>query len=395
MPRKRQQRKRTPYPGVFRLDNDRYLVVTTWTDPKTGRRRKRERTMNTLAEALQAHAEPPREEARERPSRPRCGDFAKPFLSEHSEGLAPSTVDRYVRDLAHWSLRFGDYFVDALEPRDIQSWVREMKAAGVAPSTINGRLNTVRLVLDRAMDEGWLAINPARRTKAVTVPRTTGRRSVSLTPSQLRSFLDGVERLAARSVLNPDIARMIQVLAWTGMRMGELRALRWEDVSDDELHIRRSVWNGHEKSTKTGDPRSLPVTGPLASLLVEQRAWLAETRHEGLPSGLVFPASGQSARAGATKRDSDELLWFKSGSCLNRALRRVCHEAGVPELSPHALRRSFEKLLRRANVDQLVRRSMAGWRSPEAQDIYTDVDEEDRRAAFGAMLQVVNGGKSS
>ena len=62
-------------------------------------------------------------------------------------------------------------------------------------------------------------------------------------------------------------------------------------------------------------------------------------------------------------------------------------------LSPHALRRAFEELLRRANVDQLVRRSTGGWRSPDAQDIYSDVDSEDRREALGSVLTLVEGRK--
>ena len=61
----------------------------------------------------------------------------------------------------------------------------------------------------------------------------------------------------------------------------------------------------------------------------------------------------------------------------------------MPPLSPHALRRSFEKLLRRADVDGLVRRSLAGWASTNAQEIYTDVDADDRVEALGAVVQLV------
>ena len=60
-----------------------------------------------------------------------------------------------------------------------------------------------------------------------------------------------------------------------------------------------------------------------------------------------------------------------------------------PHLSPHAPRRSFEKLLRRAEVDGLVRRSLAGWASTNAQEIYTDVDAEDRAEALGSVVQLV------
>ena len=47
---------------------------------------------------------------------------------------------------------------------------------------------------------------------------------------------------------------------------------------------------------------------------------------------------------------------------LNPYLRKISVAAGVPEISAHGLRRTFDKLLRKAEVEGFVRRSMAGWR---------------------------------
>lgn len=44
------------------------------------------------------------------------------------------------------------------------------------------------------------------------------------------------------------------------------------------------------------------------------------------------------------------------------------------DISAHSLRRTWENLLREAGVEQLVRRSMAGWRSEKAQAIYATVN---------------------
>jgi hypothetical protein len=46
-------------------------------------------------------------------------------------------------------------------------------------------------------------------------------------------------------------------------------------------------------------------------------------------------------------------------------------------------------MLRKAGVDDLVRRSMAGWRSKEAQRIYATVDPEERQAAAKAFVALV------
>ena len=197
------------------------------------------------------------------------------------------------------------------------------------------------------------------------------------------------ESLAKGGVISPDIARMILVLAWTGCRISEIRVLKWSHVEDDEIRIEQSVWKRMEKGTKQNEPRVLPKVEPLRKALDEQRKWLIDQQHPGLASGLVFPADPKSARAGKTRRNAEELSWYRARSCLTKPLELVCRESEVPDLAPHALRRSFEKLLRRADVDGLVRRSLAGWSSTAAQHIYSDVDAEDRASALGAVIRLV------
>jgi integrase len=124
-------------------------------------------------------------------------------------------------------------------------------------------------------------------------------------------------------------------------------------------------------------------------LLQEQRRWLLEIQHPALPLGLIWPASPRQARAGAARRNSDELMWYRSPSVLDRPLRLACERAGLPRVSLHALRRTFENLLRSAGVDQLVRRSLAGWRTESAQAIYAQVSPEERLQAVQKMAQLV------
>jgi hypothetical protein len=60
-------------------------------------------------------------------------------------------------------------------------------------------------------------------------------------------------------------------------------------------------------------------------------------------------------------------------------------------VSPHSFRRTFENVLRKAGVDDLVRRSLAGWSTEEAQSIYATVDPEDRMAAGRRIVDLVLG----
>ena len=54
------------------------------------------------------------------------------------------------------------------------------------------------------------------------------------------------------------------------------------------------------------------------------------------------------------------LLGFGRTPVLDKPLRRVVAEAGVPRITPHSFRRTYENLLRQSGVDDLVRRSVAG-----------------------------------
>ena len=177
------------------------------------------------------------------------------------------------------------------------------------------------------------------------------------------------------------------------MRRGELFALKWSDYVDGELRVERSVWRRHEKSNKTDDPRLVVVVEPLAEILATQRRWLIARQHEGLSSGLVYPASEIHARVGAARRGADHPSWFRAPEVLYKPLRKVWDEGGdrLPEFSAHALRRTFENLQRLAGVDGLVRRAVAGWRTEEAQAIYASVGREERDSAAAAVLGLVTG----
>jgi len=277
--------------------------------------------------------------------------------------------------------------VDALKATDVRHWVIP-HLKNYSPVTVNGWLRVLRQVLDDAVADGLLVGNPARAVKAFPEGRTRGRRARVLTIDEFRLFIAKVQELSGNNI-SEDVTRMLLTVAWTGMRKGEVIALKWSDYVDDELRVERSVWKRQEKSTKTDDPRRIAVVEPLRAVLAAQRRWLLENQHPGLESGLVFPASLRQARAGATRRGVDKLSWYRAPNVLAKPLATVVKEAKITDISTHSFRRTWENLLRVAGVDQLVRRSLAGWRTEKAQAIYATVDKEERNAAGLAVVDLV------
>lgn len=346
--------------------------------------------VTTLAEAVALQERLVAGDApRERLTRQRFADYAEQWMKLHAGHLAPSTREKYANSLAHAITAFGGYFVDGISAGDVRSWLARNNVEFAAP-TLNDWLRILREALDDAVADGLLASNPARAVKALPEGRTSGKRGTALTLDEFRRLLAAIGSLAGRGELSGDVARLVTVIAWTGMRIGEALALKWDAVVDGEIHVKRSVWRGEEKGTKSGEPRRVAVVDPVRVALEEQRRWLMATQHPALATGIVFPADRGHAAAGAKRRRTGEVNWHRSPSVLASPLSTAAAAAGVPEVSPHSLRRTFENLARLAGVDQMVRRSLAGWRSEKAQAIYAGVGRDEREKAGAAMLKLVS-----
>jgi integrase len=81
------------------------------------------------------------------------------------------------------------------------------------------------------------------------------------------------EILAMIEVLPEPAKTVVATAAFTGLRRSELRGLRWEDLSQDALQVRRTVWNTHiEADTKTAASRApVPLVPALQKRLQEHR----------------------------------------------------------------------------------------------------------------------------
>jgi integrase len=400
MPFKQTRPKRTRVPGIRQDGPSRFLVRVDWTDP-TGRRRKREAVATSFAEAVQLQETLRGSAPTERPTRQRFGDCATQWLEVHSGRMQGSTREKYVTALAHLSVTIGQCYVDAITPAVLREWQAKERGRW-ANQTVNTWLRALRVVLEDAVDDGVLAKNPARAVKTLPEGRTKGRRGQALSVDQFRAVIRAIDVLTSKEGwtdpedsqvrhISEDVGRLLKACGWTGMRRGEVLALRWCDIVDGEVRVERSVWRRRAKATKTDDPRRITVSEPLAEMFAAQRHWLLSTQHAGIGSQLVFPADARHARASSTIRGVDELCWFRTPSVMDDPLALVVKVAGVPQISVQSFRRTMENFTRAAGVEPLVRRALQGWRTERAEGIYATVAREERDAAATAVVRLVNG----
>ena len=86
--------------------------------------------------------------------------------------LAPSTQETYDRDLTKYILpRFGSYRISKLPADEIENWLNDEIAAGIAPSSVQRHYRILRRALQVAVDKEKILQNPCDRVEAPHVPK--------------------------------------------------------------------------------------------------------------------------------------------------------------------------------------------------------------------------------
>ncbi len=132
-------------------------------------------------------------------------------------------------------------------------------------------------ILKRAKRKGWVATNAAEEAERVTVKRS-GDFTV-LTPEEVHAV--------ARAAKSDQDAAIFVTAAFAGLRLGELRALRWQDVDFGKriIHVRRGFVAGNFDVPKSRKVRSVPMVDQVMAALDGLSRRDLYTRLE----DLVFP----------------------------------------------------------------------------------------------------------
>jgi integrase len=131
-----------------------------------------------------------------------------------------------------------------------------------------GRLPAVRAMFNDAVEDGLADTNPFAR---LGMPQAKGGKVRSpVTPEQLDEL--GETALAVHGpVYGPEFRAMIYVAAYTGLRFGELAALRWSDLNHDVINVQRQFSStlNCEKGPKHGSTGEILLPPPAGKVLKE------------------------------------------------------------------------------------------------------------------------------
>lgn len=293
----------------------------------------------------------------------------------------------------HLDPAFGDFFVDQIRKTDIEEWLTRAALARkplrpgqspdttterYAPTTVNDWLMLLRVILNAAVADYDLERNPVARVEDIDTSQHhtyTAEEPNSLTIGELGRFL------TATRDLYPQHFGIVALGFATGLRPSSLRPLRRKgetpDVLWDEgiLLVRRSHTSGAVmETTKTGVLQRIALPAEVMDIL----RWHDQRLERGAAairdSELLFPS---------------DVGGFRSASCLDRPFREIIEAIGLKkQITPRAMRRTFNDLCRRAEVRDVVTRSISGHLTEEMQRHYSTVAPDEQRESLAKVVSL-------
>jgi integrase len=231
---------------------------------------------------------------------------------------------------------FGKLKASRLSTDHMEAYREKRKGDGRSDATVNRELSILRTAFH----------NARKRTppKVVNVPYFPMVKETTIR----KGFLSDEQYVALRDNLPEELKALFVCAYLTGIRKGELLALRWRQVDFETLLITLD-----RDETKGNEARSAPIIrGDMLSLLKAARVGKPDAE-------FVFNRNGKKIK-------NFRIAWDVA-----------CKAARVPDLKFHDLRRTAVRNMRRAGIPQVIRMKISGHKTDSMERRYNIADLED------------------
>lgn len=269
-------------------------------------------------------------------------DYLRRWVEAHAVALKPSTAKSYRDNIERYLIpRLGHERIQSLSPSLLSLVLRDLYEKGgvggkaLSPRTVEFARAVLRKAMDDAVIDRIVEVNPVVGTKR---PKTVKPHHTVWSSAELRRFLTATE--------GKPFSALWVLAAGTGMRRGELLALRWSqvDLEAGVVVVERSVTSInrelHYVTTKNHERREVPIDSRTTAQL---RAWRKRQTAERLAWGAAY-------------KDSEGLVftWENgapvSGDYVTKQFVRAQRLADVPRITLHEVRHTHASILLREGV---------------------------------------------
>ncbi len=265
------------------------------------------------------------------PTSPLFKDYAESWLENQIKLLrSRNTHERYQRVLEkHVFPKLGNKHINKVSRSDIRQVLLAVHNKGLSSSSVRLTRDVMSGVFCCAIDEEVLETNPVTNVlKRLGLEKKKKEPTQPLTTEEVQHFL------CICLKFSPEFYPLFLCGFRTGMRLGELLALKWSVIDWNKrfIQVDKSYKRGEVSQTKTGKTRRVDLSDQLAETL---KTLLIQRKREALKSG-----HGEEV----------EWIFHKNGKPISQnsvrnVFKRILKKAGIREIRVHDMRHTFASLL--------------------------------------------------
>lgn len=316
------------------------------------------------------------------PSKMTVGDWLDVWLRDYLNHTTGRTKETYECAVNKWfKPTFGNVRLASFTEMHVRRMVSDMERAGRKPYTVQHHCAILSAAMEQAIHSKLIRENPVKLVKLKR--RNTAVDIHIVDRLQIPAFVAAAEKT--------DFPNELIFMLFSGLRVGELRGLRWEDVDLEAgtINVQRQLHATAHKMQfappKNGEQRVIHLAPEAVAILKRQRRrqieqklaagdkWIENT----LTSGLVFRQDNG--------RVHSELSIYKQ-------VKIAGAEIGMPDLHPHDLRHSYAVAALRSGADiKAVQHNLGHKSAKMTMDVYAKYTEDSGKTGAERLSTYIQG----
>lgn len=295
------------------------------------------------------------------------------WVDSYWQGAQGEKLKETTRDLyatlykTHIKPYFESYLLRPISNERVQKFITYLHAdAGLSPASVRQVWNVLRMPLKKAYNKGILEYDV---TEDIDLPPMVQKKINSLSEEELTNLLQALDE---KKYSYYKFA--ILLLLYTGLRRGELLALRWENINFDTCSL---VVKDNLVRTKTGIKAQDPKTKASTRMVIfpsEICDMLKERRN-------LYPDDIYVVR----QQHHDKPV---APNNFSRYFRSVCDKAGIKDQGLHRLRHTFTSMSYAAGIDSHITQNQLGHSSLRMTvGVYTHINPDLMQDASEQLYQ--------
>lgn len=300
---------------------------------------------------------------------PTFSEFCERFLKVKKGEVKATTFIDYQQIIKnHLNPFFGNTHLSHVTPSKIQGYLAHMDEKKVSPATTGKSYRYLKVILRQALAMEIINRDP---TIAIRPPRVERKEMDFLSEKEVTKLLETAEG---------DMYTLLSVACFTGLRQGEILALKWQDIDFDMGIIRviRSYnpRHGFTDLKTSSSRRAVPMIPRLISTLKS----LYEQRGEPVPKSLIF-----------FNRDDKPI---DRSNLVSRYFEQTLENAGLRRIRFHDLRHTYASLCIASGVDPKALQHAMGHSSIQVtMDVYAHLYPGSQDKAMARLEAKFSSGK--